>query len=79
MLSLKRAHSYLPELQTAELQGHAFADLAGIALHVVVPELKEERPQVRPRPSVFLSRAQAPGGKHADASWAMSLMHMLVG
>lgn len=62
MLSLKKARSYLPELQTAELQSHAFADLAGIALHVVVPELMGERPRVRLRPSVFLPRAQAQGG-----------------
>lgn len=51
MLSQKRACNYLPELQTAQLQSHAFTDLAGIALHVVIPELVEERSRVRLMPS----------------------------
>lgn len=36
---MERPKGHIPELQTAQLQGHALADLAGIALHVVIPEL----------------------------------------
>lgn len=37
--SRERPRGHIPELQTAQLQGHALADLAGVALHVVIPEL----------------------------------------
>lgn len=37
--SMERPRGHIPELQAAQLQGHALADLAGVALHVVIPEL----------------------------------------
>lgn len=37
--SQQRPQGHIPELQAAQLQGHALADLAGVALHIVVPEL----------------------------------------
>lgn len=78
VLSQKRTHNYLPELQTAQLQRHAFTDLAGIALHVVIPELMGERSRVRLMPSFFLPGAETLGGKHTDASWPLSLVYVLV-
>ena len=46
-LSLECPGGHLPELQTAQLQGHPFADLAGIALHVVIPELAGRKATVQ--------------------------------
>ena len=45
--SLEWPGGHLPELQTAQLQGHPLADLAGIALHVVVPELAGRKATVQ--------------------------------
>ena len=45
--SLEWPGGHLPELQTAQLQGHPLADLAGIALHVVIPELAGRKATVQ--------------------------------
>lgn len=80
--SLERPQGHLPELQTAQLQGHALADLAGVALHVVNPELgvgrkaKVETPTLIPCFPEQRPQELAGALNTALSPWAVSLTRL---